>query len=81
MKAISLLLVTVTLAGCNSAHMQRTIGYGPYNLCHEGHVCFQAGESWRFHQFSEGDSKRFYFEGVECWKEHNRANWDRCDNL
>lgn len=77
MKSITILLVAVTLSGCN-AHTQRLLGYGPEQYCRDGDVCFQAGDTWQFYGFSEGDASRFAEEGRRCWAESNRANWDSC---
>lgn len=76
-KVMSILCVSIVLSGCN-AHTQRLLGYGPYQYCRDGDVCFQAGETWKFYPFSEGDAQRFLEEGKRCWDESNRANWDSC---
>ena len=80
MKPYLILTAAVTLAGCNvtSQELQRTFNVGPYKYCGEGHTCFQAGETWEFYPFAEGDATRFAEEGRACWAESNRANWDSC---
>ena len=81
MKYLAPLTLTLALAGCNtlsSQNLQRTFDVGPYKYCGQGHTCFQAGETWEFYPFAEGDATRFAQEGRDCWAESNRANWDSC---
>lgn len=76
-QVIVLTAIAATLAGCN-ATSQRLLGYGPYQYCRGHDVCLQAGETWEFYPFAEGDASRFAQQGRECWSESNRANWDSC---
>lgn len=81
MKKLTVLILSVGLAGCqtlSSENLQRTFNVGPHKYCRAGDVCFQAGDTWKFYPFSEGDATRFSQEGRDCWAESNRANWDAC---
>lgn len=77
MRFLSLLIIASLLTGCG-AQSQRMFGYGPYQYCRDGDVCFQAGEKWEFYPFSPGSAHEYAQKGRECWAESNRANWDLC---
>jgi len=76
-----ILLSALALGGCqslSSENLQRTFDVGPQKYCRAGDVCFQAGDTWEFYPFAEGDASSFAQEGRDCWSESNRANWDAC---
>lgn len=81
MQKYTLVALVLALSGCqtmSNENLQRTFNVGPHKYCRAGDVCFQAGDTWQFYGFSEGDASRFAQEGRNCWQESNRANWDAC---
>jgi len=77
MKPIAIICVALLMAGC-IPQSQRLFGYGPYQYCRAGDVCFQAGEKWEFYPFAAEDVYKNVEVQKACWAETNRANWDAC---
>lgn len=77
MKYLSIILISATLAGCNTT-TQRVLGFGPAQYCRDHDVCAQAGETWQVAPFAPGDSIRFAEESRQCWRLENKLNWDTC---
>lgn len=67
MKKIAITLTLLALAGCNHSNYYRP-----------GDPNFHKGESFAIYPYAPEDIKSVYAEGVNCWQESNRANWDQC---